>query len=85
MSTLAHTVLSVHFLTENSMTPVPYPPYSPNLALSIFILFPHMNKDVKGKCFFNMEEAQQKMAAALKGIKIDKSRNCFEQQKKMSQ
>ena len=37
MGTPAHTWLSVlQFLTKNSMTPVPHPPYSPNIAPSDF-------------------------------------------------
>ena len=63
------------------MTPVPYPPYSLCLALSDF-LFPRMKKVLKGKHFADVEEVKQKMAEALKGIKINKFKNCFEQWKK---
>ena len=73
------------FLTKIGMTPVPYPPYSPNLALSNFLLVPWMKKALKGKHFADGEEVKQKMAEALKGIKIDEFKNHFEQQKKMSQ
>ena len=73
------------FLTKIGMTPVPYPPYSPNLALSNFLLGPWMKKALKGKHFADVEEVKQKMAEALKGIKIDEFKNHFEQQKKMSQ
>ena len=38
-----------------------------------------MKKVLKGKCFVDVEELKQKMAEALKGIKIDKFKNCFEQ------
>ena len=41
-----------------------------------------MKKVLKGKCFVDVEELKQKMAEALKGIKIDKFKNCFEQWKK---
>ena len=47
-------------------------PYSPELALSNFFMFPPMKKVLKGKHFANMEEMKQKMVKALKGIKIDK-------------
>ena len=40
-----------------------------------------MKKVLKGKCFTHVEEVKQKMAEALKGIKIDKFKNCFEQWK----
>ena len=45
----AHTALSVQqFLTQNGMTPVPHPPYSPNLAPSKFLCFPGWKKPSKG-------------------------------------
>ena len=42
-------------------------------------LFPQMKKVLKGKHFANVEEVKQKMAEALKGIKIDDFKNCFDQ------
>ena len=39
-------------------------------------------KVLKGKHVANMEETKQKTAEALKGIKIDKFKNCFKQWKK---
>ena len=81
----AHTALSVQqFLTKNGMTPVPYPAYSSSLAPAAFFWFPHMKKVLKGKCFVHAEEVKQKQAEALKGIKIDEFKNCFEQWKKVS-
>ena len=41
-----------------------------------------MKNDLKGKHFADVEEVKQKMAEALKGIKIDKFKNSFEQWKK---
>ena len=84
VSAPAHSALSVQqFLTKNSMIPM-LPPIQPNLALSDFFgLFPQMKKkSLKGKRFASVEEVEQKMAEALKGIKIDKFKNCFEQWKK---
>ena len=57
-------------------------PYSPNLALNDVFLFPWMKNVLKGKCFAHVEEVKQKMAEALKGIKINEFKNCFEQRKK---
>ena len=66
-SSPAHTALSVQqFLTKTGVTPVPHPPYSPNLTPSDFFLFPWMKKVLKGKCFADVEEVKQKMAAVLK-------------------
>ena len=79
MSAPAHTALNVQqFLTKNGMTPMPHPPYSPDLALSNFFLFPPMKKVLKGKHFANVEEVKQKTAEALKSIKIDEFKNCFD-------
>ena len=43
-----------------------------------------MKKVLSGKHFANMGEEKQKMAEALKSIKINKFRNCFERWKKAS-
>ena len=70
----AHTSLSVQeFLTQNSMTPVPHPPYSPDLTPCNFFLFPQMKKVLKGKCFADMPEVIKKTADMQKGININKS------------
>ena len=61
------------------MTPVPHPPYLPNLALGDVFVFFQMKKFFKGKRFTNVEEVKQKMAEVLKGIKMDEFKNCFEQ------
>ena len=64
---------------------MPHPPYSLDITLSNFFLFPQMKKVLKGKHFAHVEEVKQKMAKVLKGIKIDEFKNCFEQWEKMSQ
>ena len=64
------------------MTPVPHPPYSPDLAPSDFFLFPRMKKVLKGKYLAKVEEVKQKIAKSLKGIKIDEFKNCLEQWQK---
>ena len=61
------------------MTPMPHPPSSPDLTTSDYFLFPWMKKVLKGKCFAGVEEVKQKMAEALKGIKINVFRNSLEQ------
>ena len=52
------------------MTPMPHPPYLPNLTPNDSFLCPQMKKVLKGKHFANVEEMKQKMAEALKGMKI---------------
>ena len=73
MGAPAHTALTVQqFLTKTSMNPVSHPPCLPDLAISDFFLFTWMKKVLKGKCFDDVGEVKEKMAEALKGIKIDK-------------
>ena len=55
--------------------------WSPYLTPSNFFLFPWMKKVPKGKHVASVE-VKQKMAEALKGIKINEFRNCVEQWKK---
>ena len=66
------------------MTPVLYPPYSPYLSPSNFFFVSLMRKVLKGKRFADTEEGKQKMAEALKGIKIDVFKICSEQWKNIS-
>ena len=63
---------------------MPHPPYSSNLSVSNLFLFPQMKKVPKGKHFADVEEVEQKMAEALKGIKVVEFKNCFEQWGKKS-
>ena len=43
-----------------------------------------MKKVLEGKCVADVEEVKQKTTEALKGIKINEFKNCFEQWKKGS-
>ena len=52
--------------------------------MSNFFLFPQMEKVPKGKHFTNVEEVNQKMAEALKGIKIDKFKTVLSSGKNVS-
>ena len=70
------------FLTQNSITPVPHPPYSPNLALRGFFLFVSLDeKSPQREMFCQCGRGETKTAESLKGIKIDEFKNCFEQWK----
>ena len=70
----------------NGIIPLPHPPFSPDLTPSDFSVFPQMKKVLKGKHFAHVEKVKQakkqKMAEALKSIKIKEFKNCFEQWKK---
>jgi histone-lysine N-methyltransferase SETMAR len=69
------------FLTKNSMTQLLHPPYSPDLTLCDFFLFPQMKKVLKGKRFADVEEVKKKMMEVLKGITLKEFHNCFEKWK----
>ena len=58
---------------------MPHPPCSPNLAPKQLFFVSLMKKILKGKCFAHVEEVKQKVAKALRGIKIDEFENYFEQ------
>ena len=49
-----------------------HPPCSPDLSPSDCFLFSQLKEVLKGNHFANVEEVKQKMAEALKGIKINK-------------
>ena len=45
----SHTSFAVReFLAQNNITTLPHPPYSPNLALCDFFLFPKLKSYLKG-------------------------------------
>ena len=66
------------FLTQNDMTFVPHPPIHLQILPQGTFLFVYF---LKGKHFANVVEVKQKMAEALKGIKIDEFKKFLEQWK----
>jgi hypothetical protein len=66
------------FLTKNSMTQLLHPPYSPDLALCDFFLFPRMKNVLKGQRFADLEEVKKKTMEALKGITLQEFQDCFQ-------
>ena len=71
MSVLAHTVVSVQqILTQNSVIPIPHPPYSADLTPSNYFDSSDEKKSSKGKVLLMWTEVKEKTAEALKGIKI---------------
>ena len=83
LSAPAHTALSAQqFLTNNGIT---HPPYSPDLVpRNLFLFLSQDEKSSQRKHFADVEEVKQKMAEAIKGIKIEEFKNCFEQCKNIS-
>ena len=61
MSAPIHTTLSVQqFLTRSGMTPIPHPPYPPDLTLSNFFCFPRWIKPSKGNFLLMWKRWTQK-------------------------
>jgi len=62
-------LLTRRFLTDNYMTVVPHPPYSPDLALSYIFLFPKLKMKFKGRRFQKFEEIQAESQAVLNSLR----------------
>ena len=74
----AHTaVLTRRFLTNNNMTVVPHPPYSPDLAPCDFFLFPKMKMKCMGRRFKTLEEIQAESQAILNMLRENDFQECF--------
>jgi histone-lysine N-methyltransferase SETMAR len=58
-------VLTQHYLAKYKMAVIPHPPYSPDLALSDFFLFPKMKLKQKGRRFDTIEEIQAELQSVL--------------------
>jgi len=62
----SHTsVLTHQFLAKNKIAVMPHPPYSPDLALWDFFLFPKMKLKLKGRRFHTIDEIQAKSQRVL--------------------
>jgi transposase len=68
-------LLTRRFLTNNNMTEVPHPSYSPDLAPSDFSLFPKLKMKLKGRRFQTVEEIQAESQAVLNTL----GENCFQE------
>jgi transposase len=77
-NTPAHTVMSVReFLASKQITVLEDPPYSPDLAPSVFFLFPKIKEILKGRHFHDTDIRSRTMAA-LKVIPQNQFQNCSE-------
>jgi transposase len=66
----AHTSLKTpEFATDNNLTIVPHPPYSPDLAPYDFALFPKLKMKLKGRHFETVSDIQRESQAVLNSIK----------------
>ena len=73
-----HTSLLVRqFMSNKNITVCPHPPYSPDLALYDFWLFPTVKMTVKGKCFESIQDIEAATTAQLKTLMKEDFQNCF--------
>ena len=70
-------LLARRFLTDNNMTVVPHPPYSPDLAPSDFLLFPKLKMKLKGRRFHTVEEIQVESQAVLNTLGENDFQECL--------
>ena len=70
-------LLTRRFLTDNNMTVVPHPPYSPDLAPSDFFLFPKLKMKLKRRRFQRLEEIQAESQAVLNTLRENDFQECF--------
>ncbi|XP_025405831.1 protein GVQW3-like [Sipha flava] len=74
----AHFALSVsEFLTSKNIPVVPHPPYSLDLALCDFFLFPRLKSTLKGHRFEDVNETIHNATQELKAITIEEIQRCF--------
>lgn len=77
-NTLSHTSLVVQrFLTENNISVVPQPPYSPDPIPSEFWLFPTLKIGLEETCFAAVEEIEVDAAAEVQEIPRKAFYCCF--------
>ena len=69
-------LLTRRFLTNNNMTVVPHPPYSPDLAPSDFSYFQNRKMKLKGRRF-QTEEIQAESQAVLNTLRENDFQECF--------
>ena len=67
------------FLTKNSITKMDHPPYSPDLALCDFWLFPKLKNALKGQIFADLSDIKRNVKNLLRGIPENDFQDGFRQ------
>ena len=79
---LAHNALSVKmFLTKHKITVSEHPPYSLDLALREFFLFPKIKSALKGTRFESVDAVKAKAMELMNKLSEDYLQYCFQQWK----
>ena len=72
----AHIAAAIReFLSEQGISTLPHPPYSPDLASCDFWLFPTMKRMLKGRRFESDEALEEAAVEAIENIPIEEFGN----------
>ena len=75
-----HSVIHVlNFLAQYKVTVLPHPPYSPELVLADFLLFPCLKLSLKGLHFTDVADIKQRVTIALREIPQEAFTDSFQQ------
>lgn len=78
----AHSALSVKaFFAKHGITVLDHPPYSPDLAVCDFFLFPEIKSELKGTIFEDVKAVKSKTMDVLNKLTKAGFQHCFEQWK----
>jgi hypothetical protein len=78
----AHNALSVKmFLAKHKIPVLEHPPYSPELALCDFFLFPKIKSALKGTHFESVDAVKAKATEVMKTLSEKDLQHCFQQWK----
>ena len=77
-NTSVHTAgKTIDFFTQNGVTLLPHPPYSPDLAPCDFFLFPKAKEKLRGIHFSSPEEARRAYEEVVFDIPHERWSECF--------
>jgi len=65
------------YLAKSRVPLVPQPPYSPDVALADFLLFPRIKSQLKGKHLGTVNTIQEATTRALKDLPVDVFQGAF--------
>jgi [histone H3]-lysine36 N-dimethyltransferase SETMAR len=73
-----HTAVKIQqFIAKHSITVLPHPPYSPDLAPCDFFLFPRVKASLRGRQFTCVSDVEQACLDAINAIPKEAFKQCF--------
>uniref|UniRef100_A0A0A9YM19 Mariner Mos1 transposase n=1 Tax=Lygus hesperus TaxID=30085 RepID=A0A0A9YM19_LYGHE len=80
-NTYANNLLMQEFFSSHNISPLPHPPYSPDLAPCDFFLYPMIHKHFNERRLENLDSVKKETALALNNIPRNYFQACFEEWK----